>query len=62
MQRLGLRKTRELNAEGYGTDKYALKHLEQIERFGRFPHRNAVFGRENTPDEEAFLSTGQAGF
>lgn len=62
MQRFGLLKTRELNAEGYATDKYALKHLEQIERFGRFPHRNSVLGRENTPEEAAFLATGKAGF
>ncbi len=29
--------------------------LETIERFGRFPHRNAVLGRANTPEEELFL-------
>jgi len=62
MQRFGLQKTRELNAAGYGSDKYALNHLEQIERFGRFPHRNAVLGRKDTPEEEAFLATGKAGF
>jgi uncharacterized protein (DUF924 family) len=37
-------------------------HLEQtakyrgiIERFGRFPHRNEILGRESTPEERAFL-------
>jgi uncharacterized protein (DUF924 family) len=30
-------------------------HLEIIERFGRFPHRNAILGRASTPDELAFL-------
>ena len=30
-------------------------HLEIIERFGRFPHRNAILGRESTPEELAFL-------
>jgi uncharacterized protein (DUF924 family) len=62
MQKLGLDKTRELNAAGYGSDKYALNHLELIERFGRFPHRNAVLGRENTAEEDAFLSDGHGGF
>lgn len=28
-----------------------------IERFGRFPHRNAVLGRETTPEEAAFLES-----
>jgi len=62
MQELGLIKTRELNDAGYGTDKYALNHLEIIQRFGRFPHRNEVLGRGNTPDEELYLADGTAGF
>lgn len=62
MQQLGLEKTRELNALGYGSDKYALNHLELVERFGRFPHRNEVLGRENTPEEETYLADGKAGF
>jgi uncharacterized protein (DUF924 family) len=37
---------------------YADRHLELIERFGRFPHRNAVLGRVSTPDEEAYLAGG----
>jgi uncharacterized protein (DUF924 family) len=32
---------------------YAKKHREIIERFGRFPHRNAVLGRASRPDEIA---------
>ncbi len=32
---------------------FARKHLEVIERFGRFPHRNAVLGRTPRPDEIA---------
>lgn len=62
MQELGLAKTRELSAAGYGTDKYALNHLELIQRFGRFPHRNRVLGRGNTPEEEHYLADGSAGF
>ncbi|HEY5925777.1 MAG TPA: DUF924 family protein [Kofleriaceae bacterium] len=34
---------------------FARKHAEIIERFGRFPHRNEVLGRETTPEERAFL-------
>jgi uncharacterized protein (DUF924 family) len=30
-------------------------HLEIIERFGRFPHRNAILGRDSTAEELAFL-------
>jgi len=62
MQKLGLAKTREINDEGYGTDKYALNHLAIIERFGRFPHRNMILGRHNTPDEEEYLKDNEAGF
>ena len=36
--------------------RYAERHREIIERFGRFPHRNAILGRPSTPEEEAFLS------
>jgi uncharacterized protein (DUF924 family) len=32
------------------------KYLGVIERFGRFPHRNALLGRASTPDEIAFLA------
>ena len=31
--------------------EYARKHLEVIERFGRFPHRNAILGRRPRPAE-----------
>lgn len=34
---------------------WAVKHAEVIERFGRFPHRNAALGRASTPDEDDFL-------
>ena len=38
--------------------KWAELHADIIRRFGRFPHRNAVLGRETTPDEQAFLDAG----
>jgi uncharacterized protein (DUF924 family) len=36
---------------------YARQHFDVIERFGRFPHRNRVLGRESTPEENEFLKT-----
>lgn len=38
--------------------EFALKHREVIEKFGRFPHRNAALGRTSTPDELAWLEAG----
>jgi len=37
---------------------YALIHMDVIRRFGRFPHRNAVLGRQSTPEEEAYMESG----
>jgi uncharacterized protein (DUF924 family) len=34
---------------------YAIRHRDVIERFGRFPHRNKILGRDSTPEELAFL-------
>ena len=40
------------------TRDYARRHLAIVERFGRFPHRNEVLGREPTPAERAYLESG----
>jgi uncharacterized protein (DUF924 family) len=47
-----------LAAEPGGPDvrEYAVGHREIVERFGRFPHRNAILGRETTPEEAEFLT------
>lgn len=37
------------------TLKYAVEHRDIIVQFGRFPHRNAILGRESTPKEIRFL-------
>ena len=37
---------------------HAKEHRKVIERFGRFPHRNAILGRESTAEEIAFLKSG----
>lgn len=41
---------------------YAERHRDVIRRFARFPHRNAALGRQNTPEEEAYLAQPGAGF
>jgi uncharacterized protein (DUF924 family) len=41
---------------------YARKHLVIIERFKRFPHRNAILGRASTPQEIAFLKQPGSSF
>ena len=35
--------------------EYAHKHRAVVQRFGRFPHRNAILGRQSTAEETAFL-------
>ncbi len=37
---------------------HAIEHRDTIRRFGRFPHRNPLFGRETTREEQAFLDAG----
>lgn len=51
-----------LHAAPNGTIDYAWRHHAVIARYGRFPHRNAVLGRANTPEEEAYLAQPGAGF
>jgi len=41
---------------------FAKRHAEIIERFGRFPHRNDLLGRESTPEEIAFLKQPGSSF
>lgn len=42
--------------------KYAIAHKEIIEKFGRFPHRNVILGRRDTPEETEYLRDPEAGF
>jgi uncharacterized protein (DUF924 family) len=44
------------------TIDYAYRHLKVIERFGRFPHRNPILGRESTPTEVVFLKQPGSSF
>lgn len=41
--------------ESADTIEYVRRHFEVIRRFGRFPHRNEILGRESTPEEREFL-------
>ena len=44
---------------GFETNlKFAIAHRDIIARFGRFPHRNAVLGRETLPEEEEAVKEG----
>jgi uncharacterized protein (DUF924 family) len=36
-------------------EKFAVEHRDIVAKFGRFPHRNKVLGRESTPAERVFL-------
>lgn len=45
-----------------GNLRFALQHQAIIERFGRYPHRNAVLGRASTAQELAFLSEPGSSF
>lgn len=40
---------------GFGYFRYELKHKRIIDRFGRYPHRNRILGRQSTPAEEEFM-------
>ncbi len=41
---------------------YEIKHKAIIDKFGRYPHRNAILNRTSTPEEIAFLKTKEAYF
>lgn len=41
---------------------FELRHKAVVDRFGRYPHRNLVLGRESTPEEEEFLRQNTSGF
>jgi uncharacterized protein (DUF924 family) len=41
---------------------FELRHKAIIDRFGRYPHRNAILGRLSTPEEVAFLQTPGSSF
>jgi uncharacterized protein (DUF924 family) len=70
LQRLSVKKFEELlqsvpeeQKKSYqGYFDYALRHAEIVERFGRFPHRNAALGRSSTGEEIVFLQGPHSSF
>jgi len=42
--------------------EWAKRHYEVVARFGRFPHRNAILGRESTAEEAEFLKQPGSSF
>lgn len=45
-----------------GTHDYELKHKTIVDRFGRYPHRNAILGRVSTAEEVEFLKQPGSSF
>ena len=41
---------------------FEIRHKKIIERFGRYPHRNSILGRESTEEELEFLKQPGSGF
>jgi uncharacterized protein (DUF924 family) len=61
-ERLARRVPAKLRPPIEGFVEYARRHAEIIDRFGRFPHRNAVLGRPTRPEEAHFLEQPGASF
>lgn len=57
LQALSLEKFTELKRETERILGFASHHHDIVARFGRFPHRNAMLGRETTDEEETFLNS-----
>lgn len=55
VQVLSLKMFTELAKRGVDTIDYAQAHKDIIDRFGHYPHRNAILGRNSTPEELSFL-------
>ena len=41
---------------------FELRHKAIIDRFGRYPHRNVILGRQSTPEEIEFLKEPDSSF
>ena len=61
-RRLAAESPAELNDLFTLTANAAVQHHDIIERFGRFPYRNAVLGRTSTSEEVAWLASASATF
>ena len=61
-QRRSVELFRALGGDEADASDYAVRHMEIIERFGRFPHRNEILGRQTTPEEAEFLTQPGSSF
>ncbi len=63
-QRRSVELFQRLRDEPGGPDvvSYAIGHRDIVEQFGRFPHRNAILGRQTTPEEAEFLTQPGSSF
>ena len=62
MQVQSLERFTQLKEEGQDNLRFAESHKAIIDRFGRYPHRNAILGRTSTPEEIAFLKEPGSSF
>ncbi len=56
-QEISVRYFKKLDPDNF---KYAQHHHDIVARFGRFPHRNRILGRDSTADEIEYLASDQA--
>ncbi|MBW4616156.1 MAG: DUF924 domain-containing protein [Desmonostoc vinosum HA7617-LM4] len=63
-QRQSVKLFQQLNDDPDSADaiEYAFRHMEIIERFKRFPHRNSILGRVSTLEEKEFLKQSDSSF
>ncbi|NJO39279.1 MAG: DUF924 domain-containing protein [Cyanobacteria bacterium CRU_2_1] len=57
-----IRRSELLFAPTWSNYEYALRHEAVIDRFGRFPHRNRILGRDTTLEEAEFLNQPGSSF
>jgi uncharacterized protein (DUF924 family) len=55
--RLASEAPEELRATFAAVKKFAGRHRDIVQRFGRFPHRNRVLGRDNSREEQLWLAS-----
>ena len=61
-KKLAVQASKEYRNYFEGGARFALRHQEIIERFGRFPHRNEILGRVSTAEEIEFLKQPGSSF
>ena len=62
LQALSLERFEALLEDAEAVVGFASGHRKLVYRFGRFPHRNEILGRESSPDEAVFLASGENSF